>query len=251
MNEDIWVGIALLLVLWGAFEIGLGVGKRRSVAAPASGGASGPQLGAIQGALLGLLGLLLAFSFAAAATRFLERQDLIVTEANAIGTTYLRTDLIDEPHRSVMRQGLRDYVTDRIRLSKLAHRGMTDADLVQAEALQKTLWQAAIEGLKQRPAAIVALLDPLNEMIDLQTLRLAAGRKHVPMPVLGVLIVCAVLSMLTLGYGSGVSGGRRNPLSYALVVVVGATLFLIIDLDFPRAGLMQLSDLPLESLKLE
>lgn len=112
--QDISIAAGLLLLLLVALEAGFRIGRRATGGADAS---LSSQVGAIQGALLGLLGLLLAFSFAAAGARFLERQDLIVQEANAIGTAYLRADLLDEPHRSELRAALRRYTENRIEIS--------------------------------------------------------------------------------------------------------------------------------------
>jgi hypothetical protein len=112
--KDLSTCVALLAALLVALEIGFRLGLRAS--ADADPRAAG-QVGAVQGALLGLLGLLLAFSFAAAGARFLEKQDLIVEEANAIGTAALRADLLEAPHGIELRAALKDYTEERIRLS--------------------------------------------------------------------------------------------------------------------------------------
>src|SRR5690242_12223505 len=104
--SDLLVALALLILFLIALELGFRRGRRAAAADPQA----SPQVSAVLGALLGLLGLLLAFSFAAAGTRFLERQDLIVTEANAIGTAYLRADMLSAPHREALRTALKDYV---------------------------------------------------------------------------------------------------------------------------------------------
>jgi hypothetical protein len=112
--ESVWLELsiagALFTGLLGAFHLSYWVGSR----AAAPGGVDAGPLGTIQGAVLGLLGLLLGFSFAGAAGRFIERQDVIVSEANAIGTAYLRADLLDEPFRGELRTALRDYTASRV-----------------------------------------------------------------------------------------------------------------------------------------
>src|SRR5689334_2396428 len=110
MLHDLIIAMGVLATLLIALEVGFRAGRRS--AAEADPRALG-QIGAVQGAMLGLLGLLLAFSFAAAAARFFERQDLIVSEANAIGTSYLRADLLEEPHRSALQTALQQYTTHR------------------------------------------------------------------------------------------------------------------------------------------
>src|SRR5215813_9733585 len=104
---EVCVAIAILGGLLISIEIGFRVGRH---AAERNDALASGQIGAIQGATLGMLALLLGFSFAGAAARFLERQDLIVTEANAIGTAYLRADLLDEPYRAQLRACLARYV---------------------------------------------------------------------------------------------------------------------------------------------
>ena len=105
--KDLSVAAGLVVLLLAALEAGFRAGRR---AASEADGRSSGQVGAVQGALLGLLGLLLAFSFAAAGGRFLEKQDLIVQEANAIGTAWLRADLLEEPHRSELRAALQRFL---------------------------------------------------------------------------------------------------------------------------------------------
>jgi hypothetical protein len=120
---ELAIAAGLLLGLFLALEGGYRLGRRRAAAggdAPGSG-----QIGAIQGATLGLLGLLLGFSFAGAAGRFSERQNLIVQEANAIGTAYLRADMLPEPHASRLRQILAEYVAHRVEASKHLSSGLS------------------------------------------------------------------------------------------------------------------------------
>jgi len=115
MTNYVWlellIAAGLLLLTLGVSEVGFRVGRRAKAKVPE---ADSPQLGTVQGAILGLLGLLLGFSFAAAGGRFIERHDLIVAEANAIGTASLRADLFDEPYRGQYRKLLRDYTTNRM-----------------------------------------------------------------------------------------------------------------------------------------
>ena len=243
---ELSIAIGLLAVLLGALEAGFRAGCRKALT-PAGAGANS-QIGAIQGAILGLLGLLLAFSFAAAGTRFLERQDLITAEANAIGTASLRADLLDPPHRSELRAALRDYTKRRIEVSKRVRFVIDPADAAEFAQMHVRIWSAARAGVEAKPAAMLAVLNPVNEVIDLHTTRLAAGRKHLPMPVLGLLVVCSALATAITGYSSGIADRERSPLSAPLAVLIMAALWITIDLDYPRIGLLQLNDAPLEEL---
>jgi len=244
--EDISIGVGILVLLTFAQEAGFRLGRRAfEEADPRAAG----QVGAIQGAILGLLGLLLAFSFAAAGSRFLEKQDLIVTEANAIGTATLRADLIDEPQRSALRAALKEYTEYRVRLSAYLRSGLPAGASDEIDRQHARIWNAAVSGVATRPAAVLAVVDPVNEVIDLHSTRLAAGKKHLPMVVLVLLIACSLLAIGVIGYGSGMGGRRRVPLTLSLTLLVGAALWITIDLDHPRAGLLQLNDAPLKDLK--
>jgi len=246
--QDVSIALGLLVVLMIALESGYQAGRRSASVAD---GPAGGQVGAIQGAILGLLALLLGFSFAGAATRFMERQDLIVREANAIGTAYLRADLLDEPHRAELQAALRRYTHDRIEPSARLRYGIDEAELAKFELHHAQIWSAATTGIDARPASTLAVLNPVNDVIDLHSTRMAAGRKHLPMLVIGLLIACSLLAIGIIGYGCGLSGRRRAPLTVSLSILIGTALWTTIDLDHPRAGLMQLSDAPLGALRFE
>jgi hypothetical protein len=245
---DVWVAAGLVVLLVAALEAGYRTGRK---AASERDGEASSQIGAIQGAILGLLGLLLAFSFAAAGSRFLERQDLIVEEANAIGTAYLRADLLDEPHRSELRSALQRYTEHRIEVSRDIRTSLDPAAQAEVERFHARIWGAASAGVAARPGSMLAVLPPINELIDLHATRLAASRKHLPGLVMGLLIACSLVAAAVMGYGCGISGHRRAPLTLALALLIGASLWVTIDLDYPRAGLMRLSDAPLESLRFD
>jgi hypothetical protein len=240
------LGMLALLLL--ALEWGYRRGRR---AVALHDVASSAQIGAVQGAILGMLGLLLAFSFAAAGGRFLERQDLIVAEANAIGTAWLRADLIGEPARSELRSALRDYTAHRIAARSRFQAQVIDADAAEIERLHARIWKSALAGVAARPEVVLALLNPVNEVIDLHSTRLFAAQKHLPSLVLGLLIASSLLALGVIGYGCGVGGRRSAAMTVPLAIVIGVALWVTIDLDYPRRGLLQLSDAPLEALRLE
>jgi hypothetical protein len=247
---ELTITVGLLVGLMTALEAGYRFG-RRHVAAKGN-APSGGQVGAIQGAMLGLLGLLLGFSFAGAASRFVERQDLIVQEANAIGTAYLRADLLPEPYASQVRRVLAEYVADRLEESQHLAAGLGFNAEAKAAAFHSRLWQAARDGSLARPELTKVVLDPVNEVIDLHSTRTASGRKHLPLVVLELLIACSLLSMGVAGYSSGLSAGGRWPwLNGSLAILIAAALWTTIDLDHPRAGLIRLSDEPLRKLNLK
>ena len=174
MIQDVALAAGLLLLLLLALEGGFRTGRhtlrKRAIEMTS-------QVGALQGAILGLLGLLLAFSFAAAGARFLERQDLILREANAIGTAYLRADLLDEPYRSDLRAALKRYAEYRIAVARHLRSGPMSADL-EVEQQHAAIWKAARDGIAARPGAMLTVLAPVNEVIDLHATRVAAIEKR-------------------------------------------------------------------------
>lgn len=247
MIQDIAIAALILLSLLAALECGFRYGRRSATSTEA-----GPigHLGAIQGAVLGLLALLLGFSFAGAAARFMERQDLIVRESNAIATAFRRSDLFDEPERSELRAALSQYVKHRVGLSARLRYGLEFEDVATIEHLRDQMWSSARDGAMKKPAVMMAVLLPVNDVLDLHATRVAAGRKHLPGLVLGLLVASSLLSMAMIGFGCGLGRRRAWMMTGPLALVVGVALWTTIDLDHPRIGLIRLSDEPLNALRL-
>jgi hypothetical protein len=246
--QELSIAGGLILGMIVALESGFRAGRRAGAAEPSG---AGGQVGAIQAAVLGLLGLLLAFSFAAAGSRFLERQDLIAQEANAIGTSWLRAGLLEEPHRSELRASLAAYTSDRIEASARLQQGWTPSVIATVERDHDRIWRAASAGVGQRPELALAVLNPVNEVIDLHSLRVHAALKHLPLVVLALLVLCSLVAVTVIGYGCGVEGRRRWHLTLSLALLITSALWITIDLDHPRWGLLQLNDGPLRALKFE
>lgn len=236
---EILLAVVLFGFLFGAFELGFRVGRRRGPAAEVAG-----SLGTIQGAILALLGLLLGFSYSGAASRFLDRQQLSVQEANAVGTAALRADLLADPYRTRLKELLREYTRARIDMQGEIDSPPTSPLRQRVEQLQKELFQTSADGIRPTPVLGGPVLNPVNELIDLHTTRLAAQRRHLPLAIFVLLLICAGVSLGSVGYGNGVAG-RRELLSFGLVFLVAATLWIILDLDFPRIGLIQVDETPL------
>lgn len=245
---DALIAPVLLGLLFLGQEIGYRARIRAKLRREESGGG---QVGAVQGAVLGLLGLMLGFSFAGAAARFIERQDLIVREANAIGTAYLRADALQESHRTALQRELRDYTEHRLRVSKSARSGFSATISEEVNALHARIWKAAIEGTRGDAELGSLVLPTVNEVIDTHSLRIAAGKKHLPLQIMGLLLGCSFLAMGIMGYGSGLSGKRAMLFMAPLCILIATALWTTIDLDHPRAGFLRLSDAPLQTLKLE
>lgn len=208
-----------------------------------------PQLATVQGAMLGLLGLLLGFSFSGATGRFIDRQDIVVREGNAIGTAYLRADLLDEARGEALRQAIRGYCDARIKLfESLGHR---DTVPIRAELtrLQAAVWKAGTEGVAARKETTMAVLPPLNEMFDLLSTRDSVVDRHIPPIVLGLLCGCAAMSIATIGYGCGLQRRRGLGTVGAFTLLIAVALWVTIDFDYPRRGMIMVSDKPLRDAR--
>jgi hypothetical protein len=198
--------------------------------------------GAVEGAIFGLLGLLIAFTFSGAASRFDTRRQLIVEEANAIGTAYLRLDLLLADAQPALRERFRQYVDARLEVyRKLPDIAAAQAELVRATKLQGEIWSQAIAACRAgapQPAAML-LLPALNQMIDITTTRIMATQMHPPMVIFAMLGGLALVSALLAGYGmaGGATRSWLHMLGFAGIMAV--TVYVILDIEFPRLGLIR------------
>lgn len=237
----------LLLAIEGGYRLG-----RLAVKADRRSGdtKTGAHMGAVQGATLGLLGLLLGFSFAGSAGRYIERQDLITNEANAVSTAYLRAELLRAPHGVDLRLALREYVAHRIEASQSLRLSLREQDAARITDFHDRIWSAASKGVREQTELATPILNPVNDVLDLHASRVASGRKHLPGLVLGLLAMCSALAMASMGYGCGLMGRRNLSITAPLAVLIGAAMWTIIDLDYARIGLIQVSDQALIDLDL-
>jgi hypothetical protein len=207
----------------------------------------------IRTAILALVTFLVGFSFAAAGSRYIDRQDMIVKEANAIGTSWLRAMLLPEPQRSRLQAELRQYTLDRLELLKAYDSKAIRPILARAGEFQKRIWQAGVEGVGTDREFANFILPPLNDVIDIHSEHLSAARRHIPQTILVVIVITAAIGMGMIGYDNGLVRKRYFLLSFAFAVVSAASLWMTIDLDRPRHGFVRASDLPyvelLESMK--
>ena len=233
----IFLGIVVLLLLVGELGFLLGRKIRETSDEPAK-----TQSFTITAATFGFLALLLAFAFSAGGTRFATRKQLMVDEANALGTTYLRAQFLPEPYGSEAASLLRDYVDVRVEW----HRALDDGERLEeaneaTEDLQQQLWGRAVAAGQEDPRAETYSLftESLNEAIDLYTLRLASVENRIPPTALYLLLLAAILSVVALGYGAGL-GNRRNILGRIIVaLLIVVVIFVVVDLDRPGGGLIE------------
>ena len=240
MNELLIVA-GLLFGGFIASEIGFRIGK----AFKRDDDALGKQLDIIRSATLALVAFLIAFAFSGAGGRFVERLDIIVEEANALGTAWLRADLLPEPQRGELKATLKEYTGDRVAILNSNDWDEIDRLLGKVAGLQQTMWNAALAGTRGDAPLMNLVLPPLNDVIDLHTTHLAQANRRLPRPILVVLLSTAALSLVLVGVGNGRSG-RRFPLLDAIyAAVLAIALWMTIDLDHPRQGLIQVNAQPL------
>ncbi len=241
------IGLIILALLFAGMEIGFRGHRwlQRRDGGEAGGPASPDYL---LSAMLGLLALLLGFTFAMSLNRYETRRELVVQEANAIGTTWLRARLVEGPGRDRIDQLLHRYVDARIAWSH-------DPSRVAATAatwdLQRKLWEETGSALRQEPSTQLsrALMDAMNQSFDLASERAAGRNAHIPGEVLGMLMLCAILSAMMLGYMMGGAARRHRAATTMLLLLVGLVMLMIFDLDRPISGLIQVSQQPFEDLR--
>jgi hypothetical protein len=235
--------VAAVLV---AAEIGFRIGIWLQRRDPESG--KTPMTGAVVGGMLGLMAFLLAFSIGIVIGQHNGRKAMVVTEANAVGTAYLRAGFLEEPDRISTRDLLQEYV--EVRLAAAADETQFEYALTRSEEIHGELWSIVEANVWQgQESAIMALtVDSINEVIDVHSLRLAAVDLRLPRLLGVVLYAATLLSFLLVGVASS-ADGKRDPftvLLFALAFV--AVLMLVVDLDRPQEGLLTVSQTALSDL---
>ncbi len=246
-SVPIWaVLLATIVLVFLAIEVGLRLGKTRRL----QGGGKLEVSGAMVGAAMGLLAFMLAFTFNGAAGRHDARKTLIIEEANAIETAWLRAGFLADPYRTDSRGLLRDYVDLRVK----AARG--EVEIAEAlrgsEALQEKMWALAVEVGQKNPASITAglFIQSLNEVFDLHLKRVTVAiRNRVPPTTWITLYLLMAVGMAMMGAQLAQSGTRHFGIELALAVSFSLVLLLITDLDRPQQGFITVSQQALTELQ--
>jgi hypothetical protein len=204
--------------------------------------------GAVVGGMLGLMAFLLAFCIGIVINQHNGRKAMVVTEANAIGTAYLRAGFLAEPDRNATRDLLQEYV--EIRLAAAADESLYDATLARSEGIHSELWSIVEDAVSAVVvSAVIALfVASINEVIDVHSDRLAAIDLRLPELLWMVLYAASVLSFLLVGVSSS-ADGKRDPLAillFALAFV--AVLIIVVDLDRAQQGILTVSQSAMSDL---
>lgn len=207
------------------------------------------QEGYIVSAVLGLLALLTGFTFSLAVDRFETRRALVLEEANAIGTTYLRTQLLDAPHRSRISDLLVQYTDNRIALAAAQHNKEGEEVLARNDRLVTELWTATVAAFPTIRGLdfSTAYLDSMNALIDLDAARKASRAAKVPPAVFGVLAIYIIITAAVMGYV--LVGPRGRVTGLFLFILIVMSQLLIIDIDRPTAGRVTESQGPMLRLR--
>lgn len=241
-DSELLIALVLLGALLLANECGYRLGLRRRASTPELVRA---QLGGIQSALAGLFALLLGFTFAMALSRYEERRQTVVREANAIGTAALRARLLPAGQRAEVNQLFRRYVEVRVAAAHGPNLATPELARHDAEAgrLQEQLWGRAAAAAEADPRSVPAglLITAVNELIDVKGERDAALANHVPETVLMLLFGFAVLTSGVFGYGNGLAGARAFGTAAILTILISLVMLVIVDLDRPRRGLIHVN----------
>lgn len=211
---------------------------------------AGGHSGSVLGAVLGLLGLLLGFSFAMAVGRYDVRRAVVVDEANAIGTTWLRADFLPAPHQQEVKELLKRYTRLKLQDSKATTaRKATTRSQAEIAEIHQALWSHADAAVTEKPSPVtMSFVTTLNETIDLDASHKAAMRNHVPGGVWLLLLVVAGCGAWASGFSSGSDGLRSSFNRAVFPILIAVVITLIADMDRPQKGLIGVSQEPMEDL---
>ena len=241
-KSEVLIALAFFVFLALACELGYWLGHSRRITLTES---DQTQFTNIQATILGLLALLLGFTFSMALSRFENRKQMVVQEANAIGTAALRSQFLPATYQIEVEEIFNRYV--EIRLDSVLNTAQSSPERQQLDAetvqLQVRLWEIASTALLAEPQSLALSLftQSLNALIDIKSQRDVAVANHVPESVLVELLVFSILAMAVVGYGNGLAGKRNLIPMVVYSVIIVLVILIIIDLDRPQQGLARIS----------
>ena len=228
----LFAGILVML------EVGRRIGGMRLAVDPEG---SHKGIGAVEGSVFGLVGLLIAFTFSGAADRFEARRQLVLEETNFIGTAWLRLDLVSPAEQISLRKLFRQYLDSRLETyRKLPDIAASEAERQRSLQLQAQIWEQAIGATRTAPPPVTTVLLPaLNDMFDITTTRVMAARTHPPTTIYAMLAVLMLAAATLIGYSMAGSRSRNWLHMAGFALITTLTLYVIIDLEFPRFGFIR------------
>lgn len=220
-------------------ELGWRIAKKRAARDPEG---AWHGIGVVDGAVFALLGLLIAFTFSGAVSRFDQRRDLIVEEINAIGTAYLRIDLLSQESQPDLRQAFRRYLDSRIAAYEL----LPDVDAAEREVensnrIEGEIWELALAAARGSQPATMLLTPALNDMFDIATTRTLAARQHPPNLIFYMMFGLSLIAAALAGYEMARANARSLLHVIAFAALTTIVFFVILELEYPRKGLIRLS----------
>lgn len=232
--------ISLSLGMAGSIEAGYRVGKRRLKKYPES---KTEGSSAVESSVFAILGLILAFTFTGTLSRYEHRVKLILQEANAIGTAYLRLDLLPKDAQDKLRPLYREYVQSRINVFEYyKNQQLSNSYFRQSLELQGQIWETANASvlIDKNPGIMTLVLSSTNDMIDIANERLQATRTHPPITVYILLFTLALASAFLVG--QDMSANEKRPLFYMVIfcVTISGITYIILDLENPRLGVVRI-----------
>ena len=248
--NSLFIAGVLFISMSIAIEVGYRIGRVKQASADE---AIKAHINAIQASLLGVLALMLGFTFSLALQRFDSRSQAVVDEANAIGTTYLRAQLLPVSVREETQKLLQNYADLRVKVSGLSLDNETEREafLFKANNVLDALWGCARKAAEEDNSPVTSglFIQSLNETIDSYGRREAALNRHVPEIILFLLYGTFLMTGGIIGYSAGIAGHRPAMISYILVALIVVLAFIIADLDRPRRGLIKVDQASLIQLK--
>ena len=250
-QNPLWVVVILALAMILADEVGYQLGCRRSAKADE---AAKDHFNAIRTSLLGLLALLLAFSFGMTAQRYDARRQLVIEDAIQLRALYLRTTVLADPRRAQLKRLLREYIDGRAdtNLMQQVLTRRAAADLVaRSEGIHARMWELVKSMGEQEALAGQAeeLRKLLINVVSVHDKRVEAYLSRVPAPVIWLLMVSAVTTMMAVGFSGGLSRHRGMLARALFTLLVCATILVVLELDRPEQGLLQVDQSPMIRLK--
>ncbi|HXZ86236.1 MAG TPA: DUF4239 domain-containing protein, partial [Myxococcota bacterium] len=199
--------------------------------------------GAFEGAIFGLVGLVIAFSFSGALQRWDHRRELMVQEVNAIGTAWLRIDLLPSDAQPLLRELFRRYVDSRLEsYGSIRDPAAGPVAFARSNALQGEIWSAAVRACAgpELERTRILVLPALNEMIDVAGAQFMALQAHPPAEIYELLVALVLASALMAGIAT--AGARQRSWAHLVLfsLSMAVVLFVVIDLEYPRAGFIRI-----------